>query len=199
MRRLPLAVSLALVLSACEAPPPPPPSTADTTLAPADSALAAADTAAAGLAALTEAEKLALIERLPLGLSYAAVRSRFPEVGPQRAEVGGAGALTEAEAPLTVFSRAGVLNLNFQNDALYSYYFALDSLACDSAEVLYDRLQAFYDGPFGAGREEAVDEQPGYRQRTRYWTADTLEVTATLGMQGAACRLAWGYQQPVRP
>lgn len=145
------------------------------------------------MAQTAEPDELMIVERLPLGLSYDEVAARFPGVSPLRSE-GTAPSLREATLDRRVFDRRAVLELNFDADRLYSYYFRLDSLVCDSARVLYDRLQEFYDGQFGVGREE-TQQEGAYEATSRYWRADTLGVSATLGQQSGFCRLSWGFQE----
>lgn len=148
---------------------------------------------------LTEEQKLMLIQEVPLGVDYAYVEDRFQTVGPEEREALGAGdQLSQAFLPVSILNEEGTLEFNFDDDALYSYYYRLDSLACDVGEQRYDELNSFYSDYFGDAREEE-EQANDYRSRSSFWRMGEQEgaVAMTLGEQSDVCRLSWGFQQQV--
>lgn len=199
MRRSLIILSAAslLLLAACGEPDAPP---SDTQVAaPDDAVLAEADTARlAPVEGLSNDQKLMLIEEVPLGLTYDQVQQRFPDLGAQQSEGSGATAhLTEAHLQTDVMDREALIEFNFENDRLYSYYYRIDSLDCAEGDSLYAELRDFYAGYYGDLREEEEDEG-GYSARSSYWRMDEGQQggAVTLSRQADECRLGWGFQQP---
>lgn len=158
---------------------------------------AVGEAASDGLGHRDEEARLLLIQDVPLGLTHAELRQRFPALGPLVPEgpdeVAAGQGLAEAALPTRVLGQAARLEFNFQRDSLYSYYYTLGELGCDRALGLYRRLRRFYDERLDRGREE-IQREPGYESRSAYWTPADWSVVATLGLEGEACRLAWGFQ-----
>ncbi len=150
-----------------------------------------------GLVGRDRESRLLLVREVPLGLRYAEVRERLPALGPALPETpgGAAGgeALTEAVLSTRLFGHPARLELNFERDTLYSFYYMLGNMGCDEARGVYRRLRRFYADRYGEGREE-TQREPGYITRSTYWDAEDHSVAGTLGSEGEVCRLGWGFQ-----
>jgi hypothetical protein len=178
-----------LVLGACNAPQ------RDRQDAPPDR-LEVAEAGAEPGDPLTDEQKLRLIDVLPLRSAYADVREVFPTVGPEEpAGIGLSDHLSTAHVPVSILDRNGILEFNFDDGALYSYYYRIDSLQCDEARRLTDTLRARYSAAFGRAIHEA-EQEPGYASDSSFWPLPQYEgaLALTLGRQSDECRLSWGFQ-----
>jgi hypothetical protein len=179
----------ALVLGGCAEPQPDP----DT--APPD-ALGVEDDEHQPRDRLSDDEKLMLIDRLPIGSSYDDVRDVFPSVGPEEpAGTGLTETLSTASVPVRVMEEDAVLELNFDDGVLYSYYFQVHDADCGEAEALRAELRQYYQARFGDSVYES-EEEPGYTMESDFWHLPNHDaaLAMTLGRQADVCRLAWGYQ-----
>ena len=146
---------------------------------------------------LTTDQQLLMIEHLPLGVSYAHVQARFRDVGPEQPEgMGTIEHLTEAFLNTQIWDRDVVLEFNFENDSLYSYYYHLEELDCEEADSIYAHLQEFYADAFGSYDEEDGRDPP-YRSRSSFWVmqdpAGGLAISQSYRTDD--CRLGWGFQE----
>jgi hypothetical protein len=145
---------------------------------------------------LSDDEKLMLIERLPIGSGYDDVRAIFPGVGPEEpAGMGLTETLSTATVPVQVMDESAVLELNFDDGVLYSYYFQITDMDCSETEALRDELREYYQTRFGESTYESESEA-GYAMESDYWPLPDHDaaLAMTLGRQAEVCRLAWGYQ-----
>ena len=146
---------------------------------------------------LKDKQKLLMIKYLPLGASYEEVRMKFPGVSdlePEgRGEILAGWGLFEAFAPIVILNRKAILEFNFKDNKLYSYYFWLEKLDCITAGEVYQTLQKFYSDHFGKCREEQESE-PGYSAVSSYWHCGDFDFVITNNIYGDVCVVAWGYQ-----
>lgn len=185
------ALVFLLLLTACGEPAPP----VEDTAVPPDR-LDTPEAVPEPVDRLSDDEKLFLIEELPIGSTYSDVREVFPTVGPDEPTgVGMTEKLSRAEVPVRVLEDRAVLEFNFDDGTLYSYYFRHDSLSCSEAERMRDRLTEIFSNRFGESSHES-EAEPGYAMESTYWNLGDRDVglAMTLGRQADACRLAWGYQ-----
>jgi hypothetical protein len=142
--------------------------------------------------------RLLLGRLLGMGRTYEEVRQQFPTAGPLQSEgatgVETAPALAESRVPIRLLGRRAVLELNFEENRLYSYYFVMDDLDCARADALYASLQDFYAEPYGTYREETDTESAQGPATSSYWSVGRLGLVVTSRQYGDTCRLAWGYQ-----
>lgn len=149
----------------------------------------------------TDEEKLLLIRSLPLGISYEDASKRIPDLG--ELEIEGYSeylhqqGLAKAFTEMSVFDRQARLELNFENNILYSYYFRLAGLDRDTAGDLYRRLQSFYSERYGKPREEQQAEG-AIQNHSSFWSNDTFSVVMTASAQPDQSILSWGFQS-LRP
>ncbi len=141
---------------------------------------------------LPDTSKLYLIDMLPIGTSYSEVQQRFSGVSERMPTA--IGELSRATAPVQIMGRPAVLELNFERNTLYSYYYRLEELSCNEAQDLYERLKQVYEQRYGAYNEER-ETDGAYRAETSYWAAVGFDVVATYGNQSGSCRVAWGFQE----
>ena len=145
----------------------------------------------------TDEEKLLLIRSLPLGISYEDASKRVPDLG--ELEIEGYSeylhqqGLAKAFTEMSVFDRQARLELNFENNILYSYYFRLSALDRATASDLYRRLQSFYSERYGRPREEQQVEG-AVENHSSFWTNDTFSVVMTASAQPDQNILSWGFQ-----
>lgn len=145
-------------------------------------------------------DKLLLIRRLPLGLSYAEVRRHVPDLSPVRDEIPptpGTPHLTEADAPARILNRDSRMEFNFREDSLYAYGYWLEHLTYVTSDSLYRRLQDFYSQRFGPYLEEKGQPEEGSRSNASYWGAGGFEVVLVNNIYRDHCTLAWSFQLPV--
>lgn len=145
----------------------------------------------------TDEDKLLLIRSLPLGISYEDASKRIPDLG--ELEIEGYSeylhqqGLAKAFADMTVLDRQARLELNFENNILYSYYFRLAALDRAASADLYGRLQSFYSERYGKAREEQQAEG-GVQSHSSFWSTDTFSVVMTASEQPDQHILSWGFQ-----
>lgn len=186
-----------LLIAACGEPDAPPPETQPDV--PRDRTSTEADTSSwRSVDELTDEQKLMLVEEIPLGSTYEEVRQQYPSVGPEEPEGQGATAhLSQAHLPVEVMDRDALIEFNFDEQELYSFYYRIDSVDCNEGEELYRELQSFYTDYYGDARQEEEPED-GYVATSSYWRMGEAQggVALTLGRQDGICRLGWGFQRP---
>ena len=148
-------------------------------------------------ASLEEEEKLLLIKYVPLGITYEDVKDRFPEISNLRSEGGGIDtaciSLCEAFAPVSILNRKANIEFNFSQNKLYSYYYWLEKLDCQTANGVYQKLQKFYSDHYGKYHEEEESE-PGYSSKSSSWKHDGINFGMANNIYPDGCVIAWGYQ-----
>lgn len=146
---------------------------------------------------MKDEEKLLLIKYVPLGISYEEVKRKFSEVSDLRGEGGGedlAGrGLQEAFVPISILNRKANIEFNFEYNKLYSYYFWLEKLDCQTARKVYQELQKFYSDHYGKYQEEEESEL-GYSNKSSYWNHVDFNFGITNNIYPDGCVVAWGYQ-----
>ena len=146
-----------------------------------------------------EQDALTIYKVIRPGATYRTVHRRIPGLGELTPEGGSelqaAPGLSEATALTELFDRETVLEFNFKDGRLYSYYFFLREFDQIMADRLYHRIKAFYLSGLGHGAEE--EEQDGDRlKKSVYWIAHDLEVVVTINTTSEASVMSWGFQQP---
>ncbi len=142
---------------------------------------------------MTEEQRLALWDFLPIGSSSSQCRAVVPTLGALRPE-GGLG-LEDAVAQVSLLDRQLRLEFNFLADTLYScYYNSLASESAASGDSLYERLKAFYGSRLGTPEcSESVDVD--YTVRGCSWNADSVCVgLSSFHVETPYRTLGWGYQ-----
>ena len=125
---------------------------------------------------------LLLGKKLPFGLGYQDVKSRFPNLGPLEAEGGlqslADAGLMEAVLQTEILGHQAKLEFNFQQERLYSYYFFTTHTDEDAATELYEYLQDFYRERHGLFAEEEQHEGEIYIV-TSYWQTGAHKLALT--------------------
>jgi len=144
----------------------------------------------------SDRDKLLLIQKLPLGLTYDEVKQRLPSMGALKPEGGmepGNSGLEEAWDEMIVLNRKASLECNFNTGRLYSYCFSVEKLQDPDARAFYRELQRFYTMQFGNYHEEHQNEE-GRLLSSSLWSSDSFGIVATLSGSDEEFRVSWGFQ-----
>lgn len=148
----------------------------------------------------SDRDKLLLIQKLPLGLTYHEAKQRLPSLGLLKPEGGmepGDTGLEEAWGEMMVLNRKASLECNFNAGRLYSYYFSVESLDDAGARSLYRELQRFYTMQYGNYHEEHENDE-GRLMSSSLWSSDSFGIVATLSGSDGEFEVSWGFQ-PLPP
>ncbi|MFZ1948310.1 MAG: hypothetical protein WAW06_12240 [bacterium] len=149
------------------------------------------------LASMSDQEKLLLIQRVPLGVTYSRVHEIIADLGPQRPEapVGtpGMADLTDASVSVQVLGHSTQLEFNFQRDTLYSYYYGPLEVGAAVGDSLFQYLCSFYSSQYGPPIAEDAEDTP-YFEKSRQWPRIGYVADVGNSIADTVRILGWGFQ-----
>jgi hypothetical protein len=149
------------------------------------------------LASMSDQEKLLLIQRVPLGVTYSGVREIISDLGPQRPEAPGGppemADLTDASVTVQVLGHSTRLEFNFQKNKLYSYSYGSLEVSAAAGDSLFEYLCSFYSSQFGTPVAEDAQDSP-YFVKDRRWPRIGYEAGVTMSIADTMRILGWGFQ-----
>ena len=144
---------------------------------------------------LDDKQKLLLIEQIPIGTSYSDIKAIFNNISELSAEHSIRN-LFEAKAEVNILNYDAIIEFNFKNENVYSYYYQINELDKNIADTLYDYIQKFYSDNYGNYLEEKEAESSSYMNISSYWQLENFQVVMTNNIYQDYSILSWGFQGP---
>ena len=143
--------------------------------------------------------KLLLIKKIPIGTDYKKIKELFPNLSEMK-KVGLRGNLYEAKVKNYIFNQKCIIKFNFKSvdtlDALYSFYYFIDSLNKNTADSIYLLLKKFYNKNYGNSSEYKEVDPAGFYNITSVWKTKKFSVVLTNNVYYNYNILSWGFQKP---